>query len=135
MPTFQYKKLVRDNIPGWHRENGHTVKGRTLTGRDLRAALCEKLHEEADEVDAALSKQELTEEIADVEQILHDLCAEEGILPSEVETARLAKADRKGGFRTGAYIETVTIPNEEDKWAQYCRQDPGKYPEVTEDEL
>ncbi len=134
MPTFQYKKLVRDNIPDWHRKNGHTVKGQTLTGRELRTALCEKLHEEADEVNAALSKTELAEEIADVEQILHDLCAEEGILPSEVEAVRLAKADRKGGFRTGSYIETVTIPDEDDKWAQYCRRDPEKYPEITGDD-
>lgn len=108
MPTFTFAKLVRDNIWRWHEENGHTVTGRKLTGAELRKALCEKLHEEADEVDAALSKEELTEEIADVRQILDDLCLEEGIGEVELKAAQAKKAARKGGFREGHYIETVT---------------------------
>lgn len=130
MPTFKYAKLVRDNIWKWHEEAGHTVGGRKLEGAELRNALCEKLHEEADEVDGALSKEELTEEIADVRQILDDLCREEGITEAEVQTAQEKKAERKGGFREGRYINTVTMPNEDDKWVAYCRKDPDKYPEV-----
>ena len=133
MPTFTYAKLVRDNIWRWHEENGHTVEGREFKGDDLRKKLCEKLHEEADEVDAALSREELIEEIADVRQILKDLCAEEVISEEEVEAARAKKATRKGGFREGRYIESVTIPDEDDKWAQYCRKSPEKYPERIHD--
>jgi len=36
MPTFRFEKLVRDNIWRWHEESGHTVKGRRLTGAELR---------------------------------------------------------------------------------------------------
>lgn len=131
MPTFRYAKLVRDNIPGWHRENGHTVKGERLAGGELQNALCEKLHEEADEVSGALSREELIEEIGDVQQIINDLCASEGITKAELEASIKKKTDRKGGFLNGEYIDTVTIPNENDKWAQYCRQAPEKYPEVS----
>lgn len=134
MPTFKYAKLVRDNIPGWHREKGHTVKGRQLTKDELRDALIEKLHEEADEVSGALSAEELVEEIGDVQQIIDDLCAVMGIAKEDVATLVAKKTGRKGGFLNGEYIETVTIPNEDDRWTQYCRRDPAKYPEVKEDE-
>ncbi|MNL51049.1 hypothetical protein D3C87_1741160 [compost metagenome] len=92
--------------------------------------MSEKLHEEADEVSSAASREELIEEIADVRQILDDLCAEVDISEAEVTTSRAKKLAKKGGFRDGCYIETVTIPNENDEWAQYCRKSPEKYPEV-----
>ncbi|MNR17843.1 hypothetical protein D3C85_1345300 [compost metagenome] len=130
MPTFSYAKLVRDNIWRWHEESGHIVKGQILRGAELRKSLSEKLHEEADEVGAALTREELIEEIADVRQILDDLCAEEAIFETEVVIAQVKKLAKKGGFREGCYIETVTIPGEDDEWAQYCRKSPEKYPEV-----
>jgi predicted house-cleaning noncanonical NTP pyrophosphatase (MazG superfamily) len=130
MPTFKYAKLVRDNIWRWHEESGHTVKGQMLKGAELRKRLSEKLHEEADEVSLATSREELIEEIADVRQILDDLCAEAGISKAEVTASQAKKLAKKGGFREGRYIETVTIPHEDDEWAQYCRKSPEKYPEV-----
>ena len=132
MPTFRFAKLVRDNIPGWHRASGHTVNGRQLTGAELRNALCQKLHEEADEVSGALSREELIEEIGDVQQILDDLCVVEKISQDELRAVITKKVARKDGFLNGEYMETVTMPNEDDKWAKYCRQAPEKYPEVKE---
>ena len=134
MPIFKYAKLVRDNIPGWHRENGHTVRGRQLSKDELRTALIAKLREEADEIDSALSTEELVEEIGDVQQIIDDLCTTMGVDKDELAAAIAKKTGRKGGFLQGEYIDTVTIPDENDKWAQYCRRAPEKYPEVKEDE-
>ena len=133
MPTFQFAKLVRDNIPEWHRQSGHTVKGRQLTGDDLKSALIEKLHEEADEVSGALSRDDLIEEIGDVQQIIDDLLATQNITEDELRAVMVKKVENKGGFQNGEYIETVTMPNENDKWAQYCRRAPEKYPEVFEE--
>lgn len=130
MPTFRYAKLVRDNITAWHKESGHVVEGRQLTGAELRAALAEKLHEEADEVSGALSHEELLEEIGDVQQIIDDLLTTEKISQEELRQVMAKKRERKGGFLKGEYIETVTIDDENDKWAQYCRRSPEKYPEV-----
>ena len=132
MPTFQYNKLVRDNIPAFHRKNGHIVTGRTISGAELLTALCQKLHEEADEVEAALSRTELLEEIGDVQQIINDLCALQNISSQELKAAMKQKSDRKGGFQKGEYIETVTIADDTDQWVAYCRKNPHKYPEVTE---
>ena len=130
MPTFKYAKLVRDNIPGWHRDKGHTVEGRQLSAEELKSALIAKLREEADEIDGALSPEELVEEISDVQQIIDDLCAVMHIAKEDLAAVIAKKTGRKGGFLHGEYIDTVTIPNEDDKWAQYCRRDPEKYPEV-----
>lgn len=130
MPTFQYNKLVRDNIPSFHQKNGHIVKGRTISGDELLNALCRKLHEEADEVEGALSRDELVEEVGDVQQIIQDLCALQGISSEELKAAMKKKADRKGGFQKGEYIETVTIADSTDKWVAYCRNHPDKYPEI-----
>lgn len=130
MPTFKYAKLVRDNIADWHTHAGHTPKVTHLKGKQLIRALCKKLHEEADEVDAALSRNELIEEIADVQQILDDICTVENIKKSEVESTQAKKFEQKGGFQNGIYIDTVYMPNEDDRWAKYCRKNPRKYPEL-----
>lgn len=132
MPTFQYNKLVRDNIPDFHQKNGHIVKGRTISGDELLSALCRKLHEEADGVEAALSREEPIEEVGDVQQIINDLCALQDISSEELKAAMQAKAARKGGFQKGEYIEVVTIADESDKWVAYCRNHPDKYPEIEE---
>lgn len=130
MPTFRYHKLVRDNIWDWHIEAGHTPTGEQLSGDALRAAMAEKLHEEADEVKGAKTRDELVEEIADVQQLLDDLCTSQAIGSDELRAVQRHKRDKKGGFLAGHYIETVKMPDEDDKWAQYCRADPSKYPEM-----
>ena len=132
MPTFRYAKLVRDNIPRFHDESGHTLVRHKLTGDELVAALTEKLHEEADEVSGALSHDELVEELSDVQQIIDDLCTVSNISKEDIASVMAKKTARKGGFLQGEYIETVTMPNEDDEWVAYCRRAPEKYPEITE---
>lgn len=130
MPIFRYAKLVRDNIPGWHRKHGHTVDGRQLHGDELLRALIEKLHEETDEVKTALTRSELVEEIGDVQQILWDICTTQSISRDELTAAISVKTDRKGSYIGGEYVESITIPSEGDTWTQYCRANPDKYPEL-----
>ena len=129
MPTFQFNKLVRDNIAEWHRESGHEPTVTILQGKDLKAALCDKLHEEADEVHAAATRDELVEEIADVQQVIDDLLMHNKISLAELKAVQTKKREKKGGFTKGIYIENVYMPNDHDKWAAYCRKNPEKYPE------
>lgn len=130
MPTFRYAKLVRDKIPGWHREDGHDVVGRRLEGDEKRAALCQKLSEEAVEVMGATTPEERLGEIADLQQIVDDLRDGDGFTVEALRSAVDKKRAHKGGFSNGEYIETVTMRDENDKWARYCRATPDKYPEV-----
>lgn len=130
MPTFSYRKLVRDNIPSFHDEAGHTTDVTVLRGQALSAALVTKLHEEADEVSAALQPEEFLEELADVQQIIDDLCALHGVSEETLRGVVTKKAAKKGGFQAGYYIETVTMPRDDDEWVAYCRKSPDKYPEI-----
>ena len=130
MPTFRYSKLVRDNVPGFHIQDGHIVNGRQLQGEELIRALIDKLHEEADEVRAALSRQELIEELGDVQQVIDDICSLSGVSKDELLADIAKKTARKGGFSEGQYIESVTMPDEDDEWVEYCRNNPDKYPEI-----
>lgn len=132
MPTFKYDKLVRDNIADWHVQSGHTLVTYQLTKADLLRALVGKLHEEADEVSASETHDSLIEELADVQEVLMAIAKHAGITLDDIEAVRRAKTNRKGGFSKGIYIESVTMPNEDDKWVQYCRQSPDKYPEISE---
>ncbi|UTX51700.1 nucleoside triphosphate pyrophosphohydrolase [Candidatus Saccharibacteria bacterium TM7i] len=130
MPTFVYEKLVRNNIPSFHDEAGHKSTVKKLEGSELTSALTAKLHEEADEVNAALTQDELIEELADVQQVIEDLCLTNNIPKEQLLEVMTKKSERKGGFSEGYYIETVTMPNEDDKWVTYCRNAPDKYPEI-----
>ena len=132
MPTFKYAKLVRDNIADWHLQSGHALVSYQLTKADLLRALVGKLREEADEVLVSQTRESLIEELADVQEVLMAIAEHEGITLGDIEGVRIAKTNRKGGFSKGVYIESVTMPNEGDKWVQYCRQSPDKYPEISE---
>ena len=74
-----------------HIDAGHKLTIKNLSGQDLAKALCEKLHEEADEVSSALSRDELIEEIADVQQVLNDLCKLQNINKDTLEDVRMKK--------------------------------------------
>lgn len=130
MATFRYHKLVRDNIWQWHIEAGHTLTGEQLTGQSLQQAIVDKLHEEAEEVRVASSRSDLIEELADLQQLLDDLSHLHAVSRQDVRAAQQKKRLRKGGFTAGHFIETVTMPSEDDRWVSYCRQAPDKYPEV-----
>lgn len=130
MPTFRYDKLVRNNIPDFHREAGHEIVSRRLRIVELAQDLAEKLKEEASEVSEARTSDDLKEEIADVQQVIDDLCIVSGISKQEIYDVMSGKAERKGNFLAGQYIETVTMHNEDDEWVMYCRGNPEKYPEI-----
>ncbi len=130
MPTFSYDKLVRNKIPDFHREAGHDIVVRRLRVVELAQALAEKLKEEASEVVEARTTDGLKEEIADVQQVIDDLCIISGISKQEIFDVMSDKAENKGNFLAGQYVETVTMPNEDDEWVAYCRGNPEKYPEI-----
>lgn len=130
MPTFIFKKLIRDNILAKHIEAGHNIHYVKLRGDDLKLRLREKLHEEADEVPVRPEvDDEVIEEISDVQQILDDLKREYGITDEQVKKVQQAKFAKKGGFSDGVYVESVSLA-EDDEWTAYYRAAPDKYPEV-----
>ena len=94
-------KLVRDNIPQIIDEEGKSSEVEIrllLDSAEKIKYLRKKVIEEATEVAEAFSRANLIEEIADLREVCIVLMEQEGITWGEVERAREAKKEEKGGF-------------------------------------
>ncbi len=99
-------KLVRDGIPDIIRASGREPRVRYIAGEELVAALGAKLCEEAQEAaDVVGSRQQLVEELADVQEVLTALMKATGITREEVGRMAATKALERGGFEDGAWLE------------------------------
>ena len=98
-----YDKLVRDRIPEIVEADGETPVTRRVDGDDYRARLFEKLAEEAAELEAEPS----VEELADVTEVVRAIRLELGVDVAELERVREAKASERGGFEAGVVLERV----------------------------
>jgi len=129
---FKLAKLVRDGLPEIFEKLGHTAELRYLQGDELQLALQAKIIEEAKELPlpGSASKNSELSELGDILQALQDTMAARGFTMEDIEKARLAKYAEKGGFELGTYVETVAIPENDEKWLAYYRADPDRFPEV-----
>lgn len=124
--SFRLNKLVRDKIITSTQDAGGSVQAKRLTQSDFNSVLVEKLIEEAKELKNAEFS---VEEIADIQEIIDQICKNLKISPEELIKAQKAKKEKNGGFENGDYIETVTLPAD-NKWAEYYASDPERFPEV-----
>ena len=130
MPIFQFNKLVRDKLPGLYITLQQKIISRKLTGTELLIALRRKLIEEASELPfKAGTREEIINELSDVEQVMKDIKSELDITDEEIEVARKRKFDEKGGFSEGVFVHQIELRND-DKWIEYYRKEPAKYPEL-----
>lgn len=124
--TFKLDKLVRDKIVQIHLDMDGKVDYKTLKGKELSAALVDKLVEESKELKAsALSAGEL----ADIKEILDQIAKNLKIKDEQLSVAQIKKRQNNGGFEKGHYVSTVTLPAE-NKWTKYYAADPERFPEV-----
>lgn len=128
MPTFQFNKMIRDDMIAMYEVLGQKATYRILKGEELVAATIQKIVEEAEEIPVDGDRQTILKEIADVKQGLIDLQVHFDISDKEVEQARVKKLTKKGGFARGVFVETLTL-SDDDEWVAYYRAEPSKYPE------
>lgn len=97
----QHNKLVRDNIPEIIAKNGGTAHVRRLDDdREYITELTKKLIEEAHEVAAAPS----LEELADVGEVLDALTKALGYSKDELQSTQEKKATENGAFSERVYL-------------------------------
>lgn len=130
MPKFIFNKLVRDNIVQQQLASGADPEYYKLDPTEHAEALVAKILEEAQEIPVS-DKDEAIKEIADVQQALDDLKTVLGLDDQDIANAQAVKNERAGSFKEGIFIETVTV-DEGDKWIDYYRSHPDRYPEVTD---
>ena len=94
-------KLVRDQIPEIMRREGRHPEVEQINGDRLRTALKDKLIEEADELQHA---EDITEELADVLEVIEALITAYNLDPERVNTIKTDKKNNRGGFTAGWYL-------------------------------
>lgn len=129
MRTFYQNKLWRDGMVTTREQEGSIFHFKNLTDAEYQQELGKKLIEEAEEVAAAPSRENLVEELADVLEVIDALCAAHGLSKEEVLAAQTAKRNKRGGFWGRKFVETVDHP-ETSSAVQYCLNQPEKYPEI-----
>ncbi len=125
MRKFKFAKLVRDKILEQTASHAIKVESRTLDRREYIEELKKKLKEEAKELLNA-KEDELTGELADVQEILDYLLKELNISKKELNKKQTEKIEKSGAFKNKTFIETVTI-TENDEWLDYYQE---KYKEL-----
>lgn len=91
-------KLVRDKIPTLFPEAGQFAR---IEGEHLDRLLMGKVVEEVAEVFGASTAREMTEEIADVIEVLLAFAAQVDVTAEDIAVARAAKRAERGGFEEG----------------------------------
>jgi predicted house-cleaning noncanonical NTP pyrophosphatase (MazG superfamily) len=94
----RYDKLVRDKVPENIRKHGGKPHCRILSGKELFGAAKKKVLEEAKELIRARRREDIINEIVDIEEVIDVLMAELGITRLELFTRRREKNLQKGRF-------------------------------------
>jgi predicted house-cleaning noncanonical NTP pyrophosphatase (MazG superfamily) len=103
MFKFGYK-LVRDRIPEIIKEHGEVPVIAFTTQKDRMKALKAKLVEEAIEVQRTFNTG-LTDELADVMEVILSIASEANITRQQIEAARKKKRRERGGFKKGILLK------------------------------
>jgi len=129
MPKFYLNKLVRDKLRDEYERIGQKAVCRVLSAPDHKQELIKKIIEETREIQTDGPKEEIVNEIADIEQVIDDLMALCGITEQQVADVVRAKLDKKGGFAAGHFVETLEL-SDGDEWVDYYRKRPEIFPEL-----
>jgi predicted house-cleaning noncanonical NTP pyrophosphatase (MazG superfamily) len=128
---FLQNKLWRDNAIEMMEKSGAVVHWQHLDTNNYEKELRLKLLEEAKEVETAITREELCEELADVLEVVACLCKSNDISLDDVHKQQNKKRTERGGFAGRKYV-TVVEHLDNSFWANYCLKDPDKNPEILE---
>lgn len=98
-----YNKLVRDRIPEIIAMDGKCCKTEFLEGKEYLKMIDTKLDEEL----AEYHKDQSIEELADLIEVIYAATEARGYSIEELEKVRLAKAEKRGGFRKRIFLKEV----------------------------
>jgi len=104
MGRIFHNKLVRDRIPEIIESNGDVCETRILNENGFQIELKKKLVEEANEVLNSPSEK-LSDELADVLEIVNTLANSNGLSLEKIEEIRKSKREKKGGFDKKVFLE------------------------------
>lgn len=107
---FKIDKLIRDLVPGIMRPRGVSVFERSMKEDEYIQRLKYKLLEEAQEVIDAKTPDEVSEELADLLEVIYALGKVYNLSMEQIETKRLVKKQQNGGFDNRIYSSHIESP-------------------------
>lgn len=129
MRKFKQEKLWRNKVPSICEQSGSIINSKILNDAEFDEQLRIKLLEEAAEVQAAQTKQDLIAELADMHDVLSEIMTLHNIDMNAVEKTRIQKCAEKGSFSDRIYVTVAEHPAGSYS-ERYCLADPDKFPEI-----
>jgi len=124
---FKVNKLIRDKLPSHMLSKRINPKTYILNDEQLKKYLNEKLIEEAKEVISASEATALTEELADLLEVMKTIAKIHEIKWDSIQNMALNKLDHYGGFNEGVFCDAVEI-QQDNPALNYYTKSPLKYP-------
>jgi predicted house-cleaning noncanonical NTP pyrophosphatase (MazG superfamily) len=110
--TQQYNKLVRDGILNKIDKAGESFKYTKLPTNEHIQALKNKLVEESIEALDALDRDQIIQELADIEEVIDAILVKLGATRKELKAAQKKKNESVGGFNEGIVLLETTNSQE-----------------------
>ena len=104
-----FNKLVRDKIPQLIASKGGKPEYEITNDENYISKLREKLLEESNEVVTAKTKDDITEELADLLEVMQALASFNEINFADVEKTRKLKKEKRGGFDLKILLKSTEI--------------------------
>lgn len=131
---FKIEKLIRDHLPSNLRKKGIVLNERIMDQEEFIIKLKDKLQEEAEEVKSSQNLEDLSEELADMLEVIQSIAKAAGLSMYHIEQKRLEKLKTKGGFDCKIYCNCVDI-EENNPAITYYLERVQQYPEINCSEL
>lgn len=103
MAVKVYNKLVRDKIPEIIEADGKSCKTKILSDEEYLKMIDAKLDEEL----AEYHKDQNIEELADLMEVIYAATEARGYSVEQLESVRLAKVEKRGGFKEKILLREV----------------------------
>lgn len=126
MRSYWFRKLVRDHSTALMEAKGAKVYGHILAKDERMSLLVEKLKEEAEELAAAQTVEEKTEEVADILELMDAYINATGLSMVDIRKAQEHKRATRGGFDKGEFIDYIAVAPGS-FFDTYCLAAPDKY--------
>ncbi len=100
----KYNKLIRDRILEIIKAAGEKPHWRVLGRKEYIKEIKKKILEEAKELTRAKKKEEIVNEIVDIQELIDALSSKLGLTKPEIKKQQKIKNKKRGGFKKKLFL-------------------------------
>lgn len=102
--TKKYNKLIRDKILEIIKKAGERPFWRVLNKKEYFREVKKKILEEAKELIGAANKEDVINEIVDIQELIDVLSSEIGLAKPQIKKQQKEKNKKRGGFKKRLFL-------------------------------